>query len=301
MAARTELAVVAGVEAVAPYLWLLSLDAPAVAPQVRPGQFVLVRCTDPAYPAFDPFLPRAYFVFAADQHAGRIGLLVHEVGRGSAWLARRHAGDAVALLGPVGQEVRPARGTRHLLLLADGTVGVAALALFASEVTAAGRAVTLVANATAEGGVPPELLRPDVEYRSTTPPAGGLLGALPEALPWADEVIVAGPAPLLETVVALRRGRLEPFTLRASLPIQALLLPTFEPATVGDDAAPSGGDFVPCGAGWCGACTVATRVGPRLYCRAGPAFALESLRFDASPHGRDEVNLADEESAPDGG
>jgi dihydroorotate dehydrogenase electron transfer subunit len=287
MATRVELGAVAGAQAVGSGLWLVHLEAPALAGAARPGQSLLVRCTDPALPAGDPFLPRAYFVFAADRRVGRLSLLVDVRGRGSAWLAGRREGDRVLLHGPAGREVRPARATRHLLLLAEGAVAVAGTSLLAAEATRARLAVTLIAG-TGPGlpAVPPELLPPDVEYRLATPAGGGLLGALPDALAWADEVVVAAGWPLLETLATLRRARLEPFTLRASLPLQAMPLL----------AGAGGGDAMPCGRGACGVCAVATGRGYRLACREGPAFPLEALRFAPEP----EDATADEDGATDG-
>lgn len=263
-------------EAVAATLWLVHLDLPEIAPAAGPGQFVLVRCADPDFPVFDPYLPRAFFVFARDRAAGRLSLLVREVGRGSTWLAGRRAGQRVLVHGPIGREIKPGRLTRHLLLLAEGTTAVAGLALMAGEAAQHGLSVTLVENVSpGEGGVPPRLLRTDVEYRATSPESGGLLAVLPTLLQWADELVLAAPTALLDTAAALRRARSEPFTLHGGIPIQAVPLP--DPAVGGR----SGGEHVPCGTGACGACVIETRRGPRLLCRAGPAFALESLRFDA--------------------
>ena len=264
---------VAGAEQVGERLYLLHLDLPEVAPQVQPGQLVLARCADPEYPVFDPFLPRAYFVFGLDRQAGRLSLLVERRGRGSAWLASRREGDGVLLHGPVGRAVAPGRLTRHLLCLAESAMGVAALALLAGEAARRGLSVTLVQNVSdGEAGLPAHLLRADVEYRTTSPEGGGLLGTLPQLLPWADEVVVAAPGPLLDTLAALRRARLAPFTLYAGLPAQAIPLP--------DSHATSSGEVLPCGSGVCGACVVRTRGGDRLFCREGPAFPLEDLRLE---------------------
>jgi dihydroorotate dehydrogenase electron transfer subunit len=285
MATRVELATVAGLQPVAPALCLVHLDAPSLAPRAGPGQALLVRCADPEYPASDPYLPRAYFVFAVDRRAGRLSLLVEVRGRGSAWLARRREGDRVLLHGPVGREVRPARQTRHLLLLASGAIGVAGTSLLAATAARGGLSVTLIAGPGAPdgappgGALPPQLLPADVEYRTATPEQGGLLGALPDALGWADEVVVAASWPLLETLALLRRARLEPFSLRASLPVQAIPL---APLSASAGATGGGGDALPCGTGACGVCVVPTGRGLRLACREGPAFPLEALRFDAS-------------------
>jgi dihydroorotate dehydrogenase electron transfer subunit len=270
---RVEVGAVAGAEPVAPRLWLVHLDLPEIAPQVEPGHILLVRCADPEHPVFDPYLPRAYFAFAVDRHAGRLSLLVQRRGRGSAWLASRREGDRVLVHGPIGRRVAPARQTRHLLLLADDLVGVAGLALLAGEAAQRGLSVTLLENVPAAGeGLPARLLRADVEYRATSPDAGGLLGALPGLLTWADEIVVAAAPPLLDTMATLRRARLAPFTLHGSLPAQAI------PLAEADSGA-AGGDALPCGSGACGVCAIATRGGSRLFCREGPAFPLDDLRL----------------------
>jgi dihydroorotate dehydrogenase electron transfer subunit len=292
MATRVELATVAGLQPVAPALCLVHLEAPSLAPVAGPGQALLVRCADPEHPATHPYLPRAYFVFAVDRQAGRLSLLVEVRGRGSAWLARRREGDRVLLHGPVGREVRPARQTRHLLLLASGAIGAAGTSLLAATAARGGLSVTLIAGPGAPdgappgGGLPPQLLPVDVEYRTATAEQGGLLGALPDALSWADEVVVAAPWPLLETLALLRRARLEPFSLRSSLPVQAipLALPFSGLASASGASNASGtggGDALPCGTGACGVCVVPTGRGLRLACREGLAFPLEALRFDA--------------------
>jgi dihydroorotate dehydrogenase electron transfer subunit len=276
-----ETAVVAACDHVGEALWLLHLEAPQVAAQAGPGQFILVRCSDPA--VFDPLLPRAYFVHAVDSAAGRLSLLVEWRGRGSAWLCRRQAGDAVLVHGPAGRPVQPDRQTRNLLLLADGIVAAAGLALLASGAARRGIAVTLVENASADRSrLPAQLLAPDVELRLTTPEAGGLLGILPSVIRWADEIVVAAAPDLLETMASLRRARLEPFTLHAGLPVRAMPL-------LGAPGS-GGGDALPCGAGWCGACVITTHAGPTLYCREGPAFPLEDLRFSLAD-GDDDAEL----------
>jgi dihydroorotate dehydrogenase electron transfer subunit len=282
--AVVELASVAAVQPVTEHLTLLHLDVPAVAALVRPGQFVMVQCAEPDSPAYDPFLPRPYFVFAADAAAGRASVLVRAAGRGSAWLARRRAGDRVRLHGPAGREIRPARLTRHLLLMADGPYALPAVAFLAADAARRGRSVTVVENVPPSGAASPAGLLPlAVEYQGTTPAAGGLLGALPALLKWADEIVVAADPALLDTLAALRRARLEPFTLYGNLPIQAIPLPCLAAhgAPEGADGVPAA--LVPCGTGACGACTIRTADRQRLFCRDGPAFPLETLRFDLAP------------------
>lgn len=268
-----EAALVVGMERVAERLWLLHLETTAIGKGVRAGQFVLMRCAEVDIPVWDPFLPRAYYVFGVDRAAGRLSLLVERRGRGSAWVCSRREGDHVLAHGPIGREIRPAKLTRHLLLMAEGTLGLAAVGLLASDAAERGLSVTLVQNVGPEDAeVPPHLLPSDIEYRATTPAAGGLLGEFATLLAWADEVVIAASAPLLNTAQALRRTRMAPFTLHSGLPVQAVPLPTWGTA--------GGGDLLPCGTGMCGACVVRTRERARLFCLDGPAFPLEELRLE---------------------
>src|SRR4028118_445811 len=62
---------VVGDERIGERLWLLHLEAPEIAKATRAGQFVLVRCAEVDVPVWDPFLPRAFFVFGVDRAAGR--------------------------------------------------------------------------------------------------------------------------------------------------------------------------------------------------------------------------------------
>jgi len=280
-----ETATVAAAEHVGPALWLLHLDASQVAAHSRPGQFILVTCSDPEYPTYDPYLPRTYFVLAADRAAGRLSILVERRGHGSAWLCSRQPGDRLLVHGPAGRELRPLPPTRHLLLLADGAAAVASEAWLATEAARKGQSVTLVENVpSGRHDVPPRLLSPDVEYRACSPEAGGLLGALPSLIGWADEIVMAAAAEVLEVVTSLRRSRLDPFTLHAGVPIQAIPLLwignwTASTSTGTPGEVLGGGNFLPCGAGWCGACSVWTRTGRRLFCRDGPSFPLQDFRF----------------------
>jgi dihydroorotate dehydrogenase electron transfer subunit len=269
---RVETGTVAGVDQIGPALFLIHLELREIARSCAIGQFILVRCSDLQFPSFDPFLPRSYFVLGLDPEAGRLSLLVRRQGRGSGWLCARRPGDSVAAFGPAGKEVRPRRLTRHLLLLADGFAASVVAASVGSAAARRGTAVTLVEGvAESETGFPTPLLHPDVEYQTTSPESGGLLGALPRLLPWADEILVAAPPALLETLGSRRRARLAPFTLHANLPLDALLVPNWDG---------QGSAGIPCGIGVCAGCEIRLRRGRALYCEAGPAFALEALRFE---------------------
>lgn len=295
LAQLVEIGTIAGTQPVGQDLYLVHLHLPDLARLVHPGQFLLVRCTDPINPTADPFLPRAYFVYAADDVAGRLSLLVARQGRGSAWLTGRADGEAVQAHGPAGRAITLGRRTSHLLILADGPMGVAATGYLASTAARRGLGVTLVEHTVAgEAGVPATLLHTDVEYRTSTAESGGLLGALPELLRWSDELVVAASAAFLETTASLRRARLEPFTLHGGMPVQAIPLDE-----IMGTPHRGGGDFLPCGSGSCGACRLPVRHGYRLFCEHGPAFMLDELRFDTRDPSTDDQSEADDRDSPD--
>lgn len=106
-------------------IWL-TLHAPELARSVRPGQYLLVRCSAPG--SHDPLLRRPLFVAAAEEAIGQIGLLYAPDDRGLAWLARGGPGDEVDVIGPFGEPLALDRGTRTVLLVGQGP-GLAALLL----------------------------------------------------------------------------------------------------------------------------------------------------------------------------
>ncbi|MBC8162341.1 MAG: hypothetical protein H7Z42_14120, partial [Roseiflexaceae bacterium] len=133
----------------------LTLRAPELARQVRPGQYLLVRCAGPG--SYDPLLRRPLFVAAAEETVGQIGLLFAPAERGLAWLARARPGELIDALGLYGSPFELVRTTRTLLLLGQGP-GLPALLLLAAQATQRGCTVTLLAGAPAAALLPPPFL-----------------------------------------------------------------------------------------------------------------------------------------------
>jgi dihydroorotate dehydrogenase electron transfer subunit len=105
---------------------VLVLLAPAIARQVKPGQFVHLRVPRLA----EAVLRRPFSVFKAE--GGRLALLYKCIGRGTRAMALLHPGDKVSLLGPLGQGFPPIRRGRQPVLVAGG-YGMAALYLLARQ------------------------------------------------------------------------------------------------------------------------------------------------------------------------
>ncbi len=109
-------------------LWL---QAPDIAPRVRPGQFLNVKVSSGP----DPVLRRPISV--CDVERNRVRLVFRVVGRGTAMLAHVRVGDELDALGPLG---RPAPELHHKdILLCGGGIGTAPLLFLARRLKRANR------------------------------------------------------------------------------------------------------------------------------------------------------------------
>ena len=100
----------------------LALRAPRIAPRVRPGQFVHLRLPAPA----DTLLRRPFSVFKAGR--GALEILYKPVGRGTHAMVALRKGDALSLIGPLGNGFPPPAPDAFPVLVAGG-YGMAALSL----------------------------------------------------------------------------------------------------------------------------------------------------------------------------
>ncbi|MFQ6132580.1 MAG: dihydroorotate dehydrogenase electron transfer subunit [Armatimonadota bacterium] len=98
--------------------FVMILECPEVAGAARPGQFVHVRCS----PYHDPLLRRPLSVAGVSDDQTRLSLLVREVGKGTAILARLAEGAKVDILGPLGNgyTLRVDKDDREFVLVAGG-------------------------------------------------------------------------------------------------------------------------------------------------------------------------------------
>jgi dihydroorotate dehydrogenase electron transfer subunit len=85
----------------------LRLEAPPIARAIQPGQFVMVRSTT----GLDPLLGRPFALYevvrSADGEPRAIDVVYLGLGRGTATLAERKPGDALAVWGPLGRPFGP--------------------------------------------------------------------------------------------------------------------------------------------------------------------------------------------------
>jgi dihydroorotate dehydrogenase electron transfer subunit len=252
---------------VMPATFLLRLEAPALAHAGQPGQFVMVRCAEGG--SSDPLLRRPLALHRLLPQEGTVELLVRVVGRGTAWLAARAPGEALDLLGPLGQGFSlPARASN--VLLVAGGMGIAPLVAVAEGALGQGCAVVLALGArTAAELYPASLLPPEVELHLATDDGSSgrratVVDLLRDAelglLHWADRLMGCGPRPMLaELAAAVRAGRLRWRAGFAQVSLE---------------------ERMACGVGACLGCVVPTRKGYRRVCRDGPVFDLKELLLE---------------------
>lgn len=245
--------VVAGQEALAPDLRVMTLQAETLAPLAEPGQFVHVRVGDLP-------LRRPFSVYRAQ--AGRIELLYRIKGRGTAMMATWEPGTVVSLVGPLGRGFSPlARGER--VALVGGGIGVAPLAFFGDRHRAGGGAI-LGFRGGLEVCAADRLRTAGYEVVVTTEDGsvgrkGRVIEPLAEILESGeiDRVLTCGPWPMMAAVAAQAR--------RHEVPCEAAL-----EREMG------------CGIGVCLGCVVATGDPHRPYlrvCTDGPVVPAQAVAW----------------------
>jgi dihydroorotate dehydrogenase electron transfer subunit len=118
---------------------LLVFRAPEIAAEAKPGQFVMIRVNDAPY----PLLRRPISLHAKEGDA--LAIFFKASGEGTTLLARKHEGETLDILGPLGRgfdlEI-PLAGKRAFLV--GGGRGIAPLLFLGRELAAKGQAVKVL-------------------------------------------------------------------------------------------------------------------------------------------------------------
>jgi dihydroorotate dehydrogenase electron transfer subunit len=258
---------------------VLSLAAPEVGRQTKPGQFVMVK---PAG-VTDPLLRRPFSVFEVLRNGhGEItgvSILNKRAGRSTRNLYELEEGDVVSCLGPLGVPFTPVAAPMAGWMVAGG-VGLAPFATLAESLAASRTPATLFYGArtagelfhlefferlgitlvlsTEDGGH--SLNRHCVKGRVTAPLEAALKALGPEAA----MVYACGPEPMLEAVAKLA-GK---YHQRSQVSVERVM---------------------GCGLGGCYSCVVLTRqVGAPPHfvrsCLEGPVFDADRIVWEALAH-----------------
>lgn len=231
---------------------LLWLEAPQIASQAKPGQFVMVRCGEKG--EYQMRRPLSVHKRVGDQ----IALLFNVIGGGTQWLAQSQPRDELDILGPLGNGFTISPTSQKLLLVAGG-MGIAPLVFLAEAAVEKGLSVTLLYGVTTAS----QLYRHmpdgvDVIYATedeTMGRRGKILAFSPEFFGWADQIFACGPLPMYRNMAEnypqlKKSGK----STQVSLEVR-----------------------MGCGVGVCYGCTVKTQNGLKQVCKDGPVFELNKV------------------------
>ncbi|MGZ5440240.1 MAG: dihydroorotate dehydrogenase electron transfer subunit, partial [Candidatus Aminicenantales bacterium] len=114
-------------------LFRFTIEAPAMGQEARPGQFVMVKVSDGAF----PLLRRPLGIH--DANAGGIELFFKVAGQGTGILSQKKSGDRLDIIGPLGQGFTISAATKgKKVCLVGGGRGIAPLYFLARELVKAG-------------------------------------------------------------------------------------------------------------------------------------------------------------------
>jgi dihydroorotate dehydrogenase electron transfer subunit len=225
---------------------------------VKPGQFFQIAVAAP-----HTLLRRPYSAAWAEPASGRIGFIFNVVGSGSAWLANRHEGHELDLIGPLGRGF-DLDGHGPAICIAGG-LGVAVFPGVVQALGARGRPVTMLLGArSASLLLGAERFAGAAVRVSTDDGSAGHHGSVIDLLGPAlqggrADLLVCGPTPMLQALV----NRAE----RLKLPLSTIQVAMETP--------------MGCGVGTCLGCAAPRRRGGYLLtCHDGPCVRADLLDWE---------------------
>ena len=252
---------VVAVEEVARRTFRLDLEAPALAAETKPGQFVMIQPSA----GDDPYLRRAFSV--CDVEGDRITLLLAVIGPGTAALSRRLPGEEASVLGPLGRPYDLGDPSKPLVLVGGG-IGTAPFPLVARARRAAGAKGPLQAIFGFRDAAHACLVK-EMEALGcpvtlcTDDGSAGRKGRVTEHLepllgPGAS-ILACGPNPMFTALAKFLEGRGTPCQVSTEEPMG-------------------------CGYGLCFGCVVPVKDGSGIRwaksCTEGPTFPIEAIAWD---------------------
>lgn len=247
-------ALVVSIEEILPKVNLMWVQAPGIARQACPGQFVMVRCGD----SYSPLLRRPFSIHRV--HQDRIALLFQVVGQGTELLSGQQTDVAIDIYGPLGRGFSTDPSAKRLLLIAGG-IGIAPLVSLADHALQQGKLVTMVVGAQAATRIYHKKLLPKGAqvHLVTEDGSQGERGMVTDiAARFAnetDQVFACGPTAMYRSLAACPEFREKP--VQVSMEV-----------------------VMGCGVGACYGCTINTISGLKQVCRDGPIFNLRELVWE---------------------
>ena len=245
------------VEQAAENIYVLTFSSGRIAESVAPGQFINIRTEN----GIEPLLRRPFSIYSTEDNL--VQIIFNVVGKGTAALMKKRAGETINVLGPLGRPFRFDDRTFDTAVLLGGGLGVAPLPLASRELHKRGkRVLTLLGARSASMLVDRHLT--DVHV-ATDDGSRGYHGTVvdlaAQTLPPGSEhntkIFSCGPTPMLRA--------LQSYVLKSGIPCEASL-----EGAMG------------CGFGICQGCPVELVDPARKYalmCKEGPVFDLRTIRL----------------------
>jgi dihydroorotate dehydrogenase electron transfer subunit len=244
-----------------PRFHCLSLEAPELAREVKPGQFIHIRVDE----TLQPFFRRPFSVYRAQK---TVDIFFEPVGRGTEILASKKKGDELDVLGPLGKEFTlPSKEIKQVVMIAGG-IGIAPFLALSDALVGAQRAVPLRELVLLYGGRTKDHVYPMKEFKAlgvkvhvaTDDGSVGTKGRVSELFskidmnPETTMIYTCGPNPMMAAV--------QKFCLSNNLKGEAACE-----------------EIMACALGACLGCSIPTKSGYKTVCYDGPCFDISEVMF----------------------
>lgn len=185
----------------------LVLSLPEIIDQVKPGQFLHVKCG----PGVDPLLRRPISIHQYNQNKGEIVLLYRVFGKGTEQLATRKVGEELDIMGPLGNGFDLTE-LKEKILVVGGGIGSAPLLALIEKIVELDKEVTVLLGARNKEQLlyQDELADLPVELKVATNDGsagykGYATGLVEQELDQNEyeQIFACGPTPMLEAMQSL--------------------------------------------------------------------------------------------------
>jgi len=235
----------------------LMIDAPQIVRKTKPGQFVHIRVRD----GLEPLFRRPFSVFRAQKY---LEIFYEPVGKGTEIMSSLKKGDALDVLGPLGNAFTlPGKGIKQVVMIAGG-IGVAPFMMLSDLLkTKKNLSLTLL-----YGGRDKDCVFSMSAFKkngcavhvATDDGSAGVKGRVSKLFDRISKdastfVYTCGPKPMMAAV--------QKFAEKNGLNGEAACE-----------------EVMACGLGACLGCAIATRSGYKTVCHDGPVFDLNEVIFE---------------------
>jgi dihydroorotate dehydrogenase electron transfer subunit len=244
-------------EKLSPQYWRMSFDAPDLAAQVKPGQFVHIRTDEQG---LQPFFRRPFSVYRARKY---VEIFYDVVGPGTQLLSLKKKGDTLDVLGPLGVPFKmPPETTKQVILIAGG-IGIAPMLILSDVLKNKKCDFVLLFGSRDRGHVYPmqEFKDNGVKvYIATDDGSVGVKGQVSVLFdkigknPSQTFIYTCGPNPMMKAVQAFGAQH----------------------GILGQAACE---EIMACALGACLGCSIETKNGFKTVCYDGPTFNLDEVIF----------------------